>query len=73
MSSKTLRVVESTKVEKWVGWCLKSELKAASRNAVKFGEDRVWIPSYMDVGPVQKIAKSAPIALTLRVRARATR
>lgn len=63
---RTLRTVEVDKVEIWVGWCPKSELKAASREKTKIGDDLVWIPSYLDIELVQKTAKSAPIAIRLR-------
>jgi hypothetical protein len=67
-----LRKVEVDKMEMWVGWCPKAKLKAASREATKIGDDLVWIPSYLDIELVQKIAKSAPSNIRLPARAATT-
>jgi hypothetical protein len=66
MRNTALRKAEVAKVEMWVGWCPKSELKEAAFESRIIGGDRVWVPSYLDVEAVQKIAKSAPFALRLR-------
>lgn len=69
LKGKTLRVVEVERMEFWIGWCPKAELKEAASERRTFGRDRVWIPSYWDVDAVQRIAKSAPIAIRLRALA----
>lgn len=66
LKGKTLRAVEVDNVEFWIGWCPKAELKEATSERRAFGRDRVWTPSYWDVEAVQRIAKSAPIAIRLR-------
>lgn len=66
LKGKTFRTVEVDKIEFWIGWCPKDELKEAASEQSTFGKDRVWIPSYWDIEAVQRIAKSAPIDIQLR-------
>ncbi len=67
LDRKAPAVTEIDQLEMWVGWCPKSELRSASLAPRKFGADLVWIPSYLDILEVQKIAKSASVAMPLRI------